>query len=148
MSETPCRPAINDDAKWDESARRLLALAREESFAIGDQYIGVQHLLLAAVSLTPFEQHGLTALNREAVLAAIVECIGVLPRDQCLFSPGGQTPRAKQVIRHAWERAESQSRPVSRRDIWSGLLSDETSHIPNVLSHLGLTLKAVRDKLV
>src|SRR5438093_74077 len=119
-------PMSHKDTDWDDSVRNLLAVARRESFAVGDQYIGTQHLLLAAVAVTPLEQHGMRVLNRDEVLAAIIECIGVRDPDEVLLSAGGQTPRTKLVITHAWERARNEDRQVNCRDIWSGLLAADS----------------------
>jgi hypothetical protein len=136
------------ETEWEEAACKLFTLARQESFALGDEYIGTQHLLLTAVALTPVEQHGFDLLNREDVLGAIIDCIGVRNPDEILLSPGGQTPRAKLVITHAWERAMNESRQVNCRDIWSGLLADHQSEAQKVIRHLGLTSEAIRQKLV
>jgi ATP-dependent Clp protease ATP-binding subunit ClpA len=136
------------EAEWEEAACKLLELARQASFAIGDEYIGTQHLLLAAVALTPVEQHGFSRLNQDDVLATIIECLGVRKPHEVLLSPSGQTPRAKLVITHAWERAKRESRQVSCRDIWAGLLADQESEAQKVIHHLGLTSEAVLHKLV
>jgi len=132
------------EVDWDESTRHLLALARQESVALGDGYIGTQHLLLAAVAVTPIERHGIGVLNREEVLAAIVHCVGVRNDDVFLLSPGGQTPRTKLVITHAWERANNESRQINCRDIWFGLLADSESDVQKVIQYLGLRSEAMR----
>jgi hypothetical protein len=133
--------------EWDESAQRLYALARQESFAIGDEYIGTQHLLLGAVAVTPVEEHGFAALCRDSVLSAIVEVIGVRDPDTLLLSPGGQTPRAKLTLMRAMERATADGRVVSRRDIWHGLLADPDSECYRVLRHLGVNGEQLRRAL-
>jgi hypothetical protein len=123
---------------WDESAVRLCRLARQDSFALGDEYLGAQHLLLAAVTITPQEEHGARGLCRDAVLAALVEVVGLRDPSTVLISPGGQTPRAKLALERAMERAVAESRAVSVPDIWFGLLADPDSDCARVLHHLGI----------
>lgn len=130
--------------EWDESARTILTLARQESFAIGDEYIGTQHLLLAAAAVAPSESR---ILRRDHVLAAIIECVGLRDPGTVLISPGGQTPRTKLAITRAVERAMKTQRPVSCRDVWFGLLQDEESECLKVIRHLGLDVRAMRREL-
>jgi hypothetical protein len=124
--------------KWDEGAERLYRLARQESFALGDEYMGTQHLLLAAIALTPAEEHGVKVLTRDAVLSAIHEVIKPRAPDAVVISPGCQTPRAKAVIMRATDRAAAASRALGVADIWHGLLTDSESECRRVLAHLGI----------
>src|SRR5438105_3958111 len=110
--------------EWDPSAQRLYGLARQVCFAIGDEYMGTQHLLLAAVAVTPIDDHGFETLSYDRVLSAVVAMIGIRDPRDVLLSPGGQTPRAKLVIQRAGSRAAAASRAVCCRDIWYGLLAD------------------------
>ncbi len=133
---------------WEESARNLLAMARQESVALGDRYIGTQHLLLAALAVTPYKQHGILRLNREEVLEGIAHCKDVQEPDALELTPGGQTPGTKLVITEAWERARNADRKVHCRDIWYGLLAaDPDALFPTVIRYLGLSLDTVRKKL-
>jgi Clp amino terminal domain, pathogenicity island component len=136
------------DTDWDDSVRKLLLIARQESFALGDEYIGTQHLLLAAVGVTPIEHHGIGLLDRESVIAAIVECIGIRSPDVMLLTPGAQTPGTKLVTTKAWERAKSESRRVTCRDIWFGLLgADSNSPCQKIIQHLGIRPEAIQQRL-
>jgi ATP-dependent Clp protease ATP-binding subunit ClpA len=140
--------AVSQNVEWDESTQRLCRMACEESIALGDEYIGTQHLLLAAVTVTPFAAHGIARLRPDSVRAAIIAAIGTRDAKTVLLSPGGQTPRAKLVLQRAAERASRQSRAVACKDIWFGLLADPESPCVAALWHLGIEPAALARKFV
>lgn len=140
--------AVSRSVEWDESTQRLCRVAREESFALGDEYIGTQHLLLAAVGVTPFASHGIELLRPDSVRAAIVAVVGVHDPETVLISPGGQAPRAKLVLQRAVERASRELRAVRYNDIWFGLLADPESPCVAVLQHMRLEPALLARKLV
>ena len=131
--------------EWEPAALDLFRRVKDEASAIGDDYLGTQHLFLAAVAVTPVEQHGIAALNRDSVRSVILTWprgLGIIT-----LTPWSQTPRFKYAIRQAMERADRESRSASCRDIWYGLLADPESECLRVLRHLGVPIEELRKAL-
>ncbi len=61
------RPTINDETNWDDSARLVLIIARQEAEEMGAEYVGTEHLLLALVSETPPGHHRIAKLTHGSV---------------------------------------------------------------------------------
>jgi hypothetical protein len=121
---------------WEPGVVELFRRARHEAAAIEDDYLGTPHLLLAAVAITPVEEHGIAKLHLEAVRAAVLAVTGPRGPDTFTLTPWPQTPRFKLAIERAMRRAFSEGRTVSRNDIRYGLLADAESECLKVLRHL------------
>jgi hypothetical protein len=133
--------------EWDPAAKALFRRTKPEAEALGDDFVGTAHLLLAAVATTPVEQHGIPALTHDAVRDAVLAVTGPRDPDVITISPGAQSPRFKRAIEHAMRRAFGQSRPVCCRDVWYGLLADPESEAVRVLRHLGIPVEEARGAL-
>jgi ATP-dependent Clp protease ATP-binding subunit ClpA len=133
---------------WDDTAQRLCRLARQYAFLFGEEFVGTEHLLLAAAEVTPSEWHGFPSLCRKGVLDAIEAVLGkrggVEVDDR---RPQKLTPRASEALRQAVESAARVSRPVGCRDVWLGLLSDEDGLAVELLARLGVESDELRDRL-
>jgi ATP-dependent Clp protease ATP-binding subunit ClpA len=125
-------PMITSDTQWDESAKRVLNLCREIAVDIGGNFIGTESLLLALVSETNVAEHGVDLLHYEAVLCAVRD--HYTPSEA--LTDSCQTPRYKMALEAAAKRAASESREISRRDLWHGVLADKQSLAVTVLASL------------
>lgn len=122
------------DMEWDESAKRVRRLCREIAADVGGDFIGTESLLLALVSETPIQEHGIELLHFEAVYSATRSAY----TPTVAFRHGCQTPRYNRALEAAATRASSQSRPISRRDLWHGLFADKEAFGLSVLDVLGI----------
>jgi Clp amino terminal domain, pathogenicity island component len=133
---------------WDDTAQRLCGLARQYAFLFGEEFVGTEHLLLAAAEVTPTDWHGYPGLSRKGVLNAM---------DAVLGKPGGVelherrpqrlTPRARDALRRAVERAAAAGRPVNCRDMWAGLLGEQEGLANEILSRLSVVPEQLRTRL-
>jgi ATP-dependent Clp protease ATP-binding subunit ClpA len=126
---------------WDADAQDVFRRIKEEAAAVGDDYFGTPHLLLAVVALTPVERHGIAALNLATVRAAVIAVTGPRDPDIRTLTRWSQTPRLKLAIERAMRRASAAARPVRCGDIWHGLLADPESEVARVLRHLGIQVE-------
>jgi hypothetical protein len=131
--------------EWDSSARELFQRAKEEASAVGDDFVGTEHLLLAAVACSPLEVAG--ELNLDAARAAVMAMKKPAETGIFTLTPWSQTPRFKLAIKRAMERAFIASRLVCCIDIWYGLLADPDSECLNLFRHLGVDAGTLRAKL-
>jgi hypothetical protein len=136
------------DVAWDDTAQRLCRLARQYAFLFGEEFVGTEHLLLAAAEITPTDWHGFPGLCRKGVLDAMDEVLGkrgAVELDE--RRPQKLTPRASEALRWALECAGGMSRPVSCRDVWLGLLSDQDGLAVGLLARLGVGTDELRNRL-
>jgi hypothetical protein len=127
--------------KWEEAAQQLFCRAKEVAEIIGDDYIGTQHLLLAAAAITPVEQHAILMLKPDSVRAEVIAVRERRRPDIVTLTRWSQTPRFKLAIEHAMQRAFGEAGPVCCRDIWYGLLADSESESTRVLHRLGIRVE-------
>jgi ATP-dependent Clp protease ATP-binding subunit ClpA len=126
------------EIEWEADAREIYRHAKEEAVAIGDEYVATIHLLLAALANMPVSRHGITALSHKSVRAASIAMTARSP-DMITLTPFAQTPRFKLAIERATFRALGESRAVSCRDIWFGMLEDPESDVAKTLDYLGVS---------
>ncbi len=134
---------------WDAPAQRLCWLARQYAYLFGEEYVGTEHLLLAATEVTPADWHGYAGLTPEGVrdgLEALAGQRGGFELDQ--RRPTKLTPRAREVLRRAAERAATRGRPVSCRDVWLGLLGDPEGLAYELLTRLQVVPERLRERLI
>jgi ATP-dependent Clp protease ATP-binding subunit ClpA len=129
-----------------EDVRRLLTRASEEAAAIGNDYIGATHLLLAMVAdeTSPaarlLENEGVQPANlRERLLEQLERRERIDPKHVTDL-----TPRARAGIRHADAQAARHDVPNTRDvDVLVGLLAQQESVASRVLGQAGLTYDAL-----
>jgi hypothetical protein len=131
---TPARRTVNDEIKWDDSARLVLIVARREAEELGSEYLGTEHLLLALVKETPTAHHRIPKLTYDSVKKTILE----LDLPMGVMTPSCQTPGYKIALESAAAYAFAESRPINRKDLWRGLLACSGSCGTNILSFLGI----------
>lgn len=135
---------------FSESAQKLLARAQTESQAAGFNYIGTEHLLLAAFG-DPESQAArvLTALGvtEELVRRALEEKLAVAqkqPRPSFVVP----TSRVKKVIELAFKLCQGASDPrVSTGHIVLALVLEGDGMAAHVMNDLGATGTAVEEAL-
>ncbi len=140
--------ASRTDVAWDDTARRLCWLARHYAYLFGEEFVGTEHLLLAATEVTPADWHGCPGLTRDGVLNVIEALLGKrggLDLDD--RRPHKLSPRASEALRRALERAAVASRPVTCRDVWIGLLGDQEGQANELLTRLGVVPEQLRERL-
>jgi hypothetical protein len=136
------------DIAWDETAQRLCRLARQYAFLFGEEFIGTEHLLLAAAEVTPTDWHGFPSLSRKGALDAMEALLGKrgggeLPERR----PQKLTPRASAALRRAVEGAAAVGRAVGCRDLWAGLLGEQEGLVQELLTRLGVVPEQLRLRL-
>ena len=137
---------------FTERVRKVLQMAREESIAIGHEYVGTEHMLLGI------------CLEGEGVAAAALQNLNVDSddvRDSLLKVikpgvPGPQPPvdlpytsRAKRALELAMSEAHDlQHTYVGTEHLLLGLLREERGIAAQVLVSLGATKEKVRAEVV
>src|SRR5437867_3155940 len=111
---------ITTDMRWDESAKRVMKLCRKCAADFAGNFIGTESLLLALVSETPIEEHGIELLHFEAVATVVPQFF--TPRE--VLAWGCPTLRYERALEAAAKRPTAESRPISRRDLWRGLMAE------------------------
>jgi ATP-dependent Clp protease ATP-binding subunit ClpA len=133
--------------RFNDRAKRVLALAQDEAIRFNHNYIGPEHLLLGLVR----EGEGVAAralgalgIGLGPLRRAVEQVIG---RGESTTSPSEitLTPRTKKVI----ELAIDEGRKLAHNDIGTehlllGILRDDTSMACKVLVEQGATLEKVR----
>src|SRR3954447_4387878 len=136
--------------RFTDRARRVVVLAQEEARMLSHNYIGTEHILLGLIH----EGEGVAAkalesldISLEAVRAQVEEIIG-----QGQQAPSGHipfTPRSKHVLelslREALQLGHSY---IGTEHILLGLLREDEGVGAQVLIRSGVTLAAVREKVV
>jgi ATP-dependent Clp protease ATP-binding subunit ClpC len=128
--------------RFNERARHVLSLAREEALSFNHQYIGTEHLLAGLLR----EQKGVAALvleqlgvGLEAVRAAIAEKIG---RGEHPVEEGSEidyVPRARKVLSLALDEAERQGSAYVRTEhILLGIVREGGGVAADILDTLGI----------
>jgi hypothetical protein len=140
--------AYVSDIAWDDVAQRLCRLARQYAFLFGEEFVGTEHLLLAAAEVTPTDWHGFASLSREVVLDAMDAVLGKrtggeLPERR----PRKLTPRASAALRQAVDCAAAAGRAVSCRDLWAGLLAEQDGLVQELLTCIGVVPEQLRIRL-
>lgn len=136
------------DVAWDDTAQRLCWLARQYAFLFGEEFVGTEHLLLAAAEVTPPDWHGCSGLTRDGVLNMIEALHGKRGESELNDRrPHKLTSRARETMERAVERAALGSRAVTCRDIWIELLHDGEDLANEILCRLGVAPIQLQKKL-
>jgi len=138
-------------AQFSDKARKVMALANQESARLNHEYIGTEHILLGMLN----EDSGIGAValrNMGVDLARARREADKLMWD----SPDGpfpgqspQTPRAKKVIQYALDESKKMGHNyVGTEHLLLGLLSDSDGVAAQILINLGLKLENVREEVL
>lgn len=137
--------------RFTDRARKVMALANQESQRLNHEYIGTEHILLGLVS----EGSGVGAnvlKNLDIGLHTVsLEVEKLLREGPETLTTGNlpQTPRAKQVIDYAMEEARHLNHNyVGTEHMLLGLLREGEGVAGQVLTNLGLRIEEVREEIV
>jgi hypothetical protein len=128
---------------WQPSAEALFHRMRVEAAAVGDNWLGMEHLLLAAVESNELNLSAKFATLTSDKVRAEVLATYDRPRGPVL-TPWSQTPRLKAALMRAVERANAGIRPVTCADLWHGLVSDPGPTCMKILADLGVEVEKLR----
>jgi len=134
--------------RFTDRAKRVLALAQDESVRMGHNYIGPEHLLLGLARLHEighpdeamkriFEALGVTHEQLLTELGKIIPPTGREPEWTVTLSP-----ETKEVLRFAHESVPD--KPVVPEDLLLAIVHDEQSFGTQLLARLGVTPERVR----
>src|SRR5919204_129093 len=140
------RSAMGPFDRFNDRAKRVLALAQDEAIRFNHNYIGTEHLLLGLVR----EGEGVAAqvlrslgveLNR--VRSAVEFIIG--RGDHMIVGEVGLTPRAQKVIELAVDEARRlEQRSIGTEHLLLGLVREGGGIAAGVLESLGVSLAKAR----
>ena len=137
--------------RFNDRAKRVLALAQDEAIRFNHNYIGTEHMLLALVR------------EGEGVAARVLDSFGVelskvrtaveftIGRGDSTTSPSEITlsPRTKKVIELAIAEAEKLGHShVGTEHLLLGLIIEGQGIASGILESLGLTLEQVRHRVI
>src|SRR2546421_7247534 len=137
--------------RFNDRAKRVLALAQDEAIRFNHNYIGTEHLLLGLVR------------EGEGVAARVLDSLGVelskvrtavefiIGRGDSTTSPSEITlsPRTKKVIELAIDEAAKLGHsPVGTEHLLRGLVREGEGIASGVLESLGVSLEKVRHQVI
>jgi hypothetical protein len=137
--------------RFNDRAKRVLALAQDEAIRLNHNYIGTEHLLLGLVR------------EGEGVAARVLDSLGVelskvrtsvhfiIGRGDSTTSPSEITlsPRTKKVIELAIDEARKLGHgTVGTQHLLLGLVREGEGIASGVLESLGVSLEKVREQVI
>lgn len=137
--------------RFTQRAQKVILLAQQEARRLNHNYVGTEHILLGLVELG----EGVAALALESLnvdlrkLRREVEKIVGTGDNILLLGELPFTPRAKKVIELASEEAQAMGQDyVGTEHLLLGLLREKEGIAAKILSGMGITLEAVREKIM
>ena len=134
--------------KFTDKARRVMSLAQEEARALGQMYVGTEHLLLALIK----EGGGIAAQALEKLDVTYDEAVEIIKQITERASepvPGGHipfTPRAKRVLEGAYRETMSRGQTyISTEHLLLGIVREGNGVAMETLSRMGVSGDAVRN---
>ena len=136
--------------KHTDRTRKIMELANEEARRFNHEYIGTEHLLLGLVEVghgVGVNVLGNLGVDKDNVRLEVEKLVKPGP-DKVAPGKLPQTPRAKQVIKHAGEESrELNHRYVGSEHLLLGLLHERDGVAAQVLINLGLKPAKVRGEV-
>jgi len=131
--------------RFNDRAKRALALAQNEAVRLGHTWLGTEHLMLALTCVGGEASEVLTSLHVELNMArTAVEKIG--PGVDRTPTEVTLTPRMKTLIERANRIADDRSAPaVTPQLLLLALVADPDGVGAQVLTQLGATPEKVRE---
>lgn len=135
--------------RFTDRARKVMALANQESQRFNHKYIGTEHILLGL--LKEGAGNGIKVLKNLGVdlHKARLEVEKLLKKEPEIIQTGKlpQSPRAKKVLEYAIEEAENlKHKFIGTEHLALGLLREGDGVAAQVLLNLGLKLEDVREQ--
>ena len=137
--------------KFTEMARQSLSVAREESRAIGHDYLGTEHVLLGIMRVSGVAKDALESMgvHYDKLKMEIIKLTGPTGTNVETIGELPLTPRLKRVLNLAVEEAKSfDSSYVGTEHILLGILRDSEGIACTVLNNLGINGKAIKDTVM
>jgi Clp amino terminal domain, pathogenicity island component len=138
---------LGDPARWTPAAREALDLAAAEARALGHEYVGTEHALLALVTAGPGSAADALAdlrVTRERMLAT--SCLR--PGDAAVGDRLDVMPRLKQALERGRRIADGCGAEVADTEhLLAGLVAVEDSMAVAILRRLRVSVTDVRGAL-
>ncbi len=134
--------------KFTDKARKVMAIAQDEARALGQMYVGSEHLLLALLKVkdgVAFQALAKLDVTYEETLATVVE----LTAEEIDSVPGGHvpfTPRAKRVLESAYRETMTHGQTyIATEHLLLGIVAEGNGRAMDALRAMGLSADAVRN---
>ena len=134
--------------KFTDKARKVMSLAQDEARALGQMYVGTEHLLLALIK----EGEGIAAQalsNLDITYDETVETVREVTERSSEPVPGGHipfTPRAKRVLEGAYRETMSRGATyISTEHLLLGIVREGNGVAMEALARMGVSGDAVRN---
>ena len=134
--------------KFTDKARKVMSLAQDEARALGQMYVGTEHLLLGLIK----EGDGIAAkalAKLDVSYDELVDTIKEITERSSEPVPGGHipfTPRAKRVLEGAYRETMSRGATyISTEHLLLGIVREGNGVAMEALSRLGVSGDAVRN---
>ncbi len=138
------------EANFSQRTRELLGYSREEAIRLGNDYVGIEHVMLALLRHEDdpvprlMREHGVPIQNFMRELEARVRSTISRPVGERLST----SRQVDQVFRRAGvEAARLESSEVQPEHVFLAILRDDTSPIVQELDKYGLNYEVVREEL-
>ena len=137
--------------RFNDRAKRVLALAQDEAIRFNHNYIGTEHLLLGLVR----EGEGVAARSMDSLgvdLSQIRRSVeSIIGRGPSAMSPSEiiLAPQTKQVINYAIEEARKLGHShVGTEHLLLGIVRQSESTAAKILASLGVELEKIRHQVI
>ena len=134
--------------KFTDKARKVMSLAQDEARALGQMYVGTEHLLLGLIK----EGEGIAAqalAQLDVTYDETVEAVREVTERASEPVPGGHipfTPRAKRVLEGAYRETMSRGATyISTEHLLLGIVREGNGVAMETLSRMGVSGDAVRN---
>ncbi len=134
--------------KFTDKARKVMSLAQDEARALGQMYVGTEHLLLGLIK----EGEGIAAqalTQLDVTYDETVEAVREVTERASEPVPGGHipfTPRAKRVLEGAYRETMSRGATyISTEHLLLGIVREGNGVAMETLSRMGVSGDAVRN---
>jgi len=137
--------------RFNDRAKRVLALAQDEAIRFNHNYIGPEHVLLGLLR----ESDGVAGQVLTSLGLGLgptrMAIDGIVGRGDSTTTPSEitLTPRTKKIIEHAIDEARVLGHSqIGTEHLLLGITRDPNSNASEVMRRLGLDLAAVRQKVI
>ena len=134
--------------KFTDKARKVMGVAQEEARALGQMYVGTEHLLLGLIK----EKDGVAAqalAKLDVTYDETIATIRGLTAEEAEPVPGGHipfTPRAKRVLESAYRETMTHGQTfIATEHLLLGIVAEGNGRAMDALRAMGLSSDAVRN---
>ncbi|WP_432291225.1 ATP-dependent Clp protease ATP-binding subunit [Olsenella uli] len=134
--------------KFTDKARKVISLAQDEARALGQMYVGTEHLLLGLIK----EKEGVAAQALAKLDVTYDETLATvrgLTTEEADPVPGGHipfTPRAKRVLEGAYRETMTHGQTyIATEHLLLGIVAEGNGRAMDALRAMGLSADAVRN---